>query len=428
MADLKVRPTAVTELTDTVCRTLDSDKEVKRYVIALSGGIDSIVLTHILSTLQSQPELIAIHINHGLDKEADTWQAHCRTFCAELGVGFIAKSVVVTKTGKGLEAAAREQRYRALRQQLRTGDVLLTAHHQQDQAETLLLNLFRGSGVTGLAAMPIVKYSQQVQHIRPMLSVEKADIQSYAEHYNLAYINDPSNLDLTFTRNFIRHKLLPELRQRWTRLDVILSRTAENMGQAAELLVDLAQIDLKQIRGSDQRITLSLLNELSLPRQKNAVRYWMSTFGINPTQQQLTAVFEDCIQAAEHANPKVELAGYVFRRYRDCLYSLKKSQNNPPLQHYSWQLSHNLSLPELDLLLEPDTLLSSDLELSDEDEVEVRFRQGGEKFKADKQGLRKSLKNYFQEVGLPPWERDIVPLIYKDNELIAVWHNSSKKR
>ncbi len=423
MVDSKDKPAVLALLTKQLYQSLDTLNNVSRYVIALSGGIDSVVLTHLLSTLPAHysTPIIAVHINHGLDKDADRWQAHCADFCQDLNIEFITDAVLVNNAGKGLEAAARELRYAALARHLEPGDALFTAHHQQDQAETVLLNLFRGAGVDGLAGMPMQKAFQAGLHVRPLLNVSKAEIESYAEHHQLTWITDPSNRDVAFTRNYVRHSLLPNLRQRWNQADQVLSRTAQNMGQASELLKDLALLDLAFVADDQQRIKLDEFSDLSVARQRNVLRYWLGRQQLIPSSAQLDVVTDQCINAAADATPVLELGDHEIRRYRDRLYLLLRRESSPALQSYRWNLKESLELPELDLLLDPEWLLSRYSELSDDGEVEVRFRQGGEKFKADVQGLKKSLKNYFQEAGVPPWERDRLPLIYNNDELIAVW-------
>lgn len=380
------------------------------------------VLAHLLHSLPEHyaKPVMAIHINHGLHPEADSWQSHCAAFCLDLGVSFIAEGVQVSNTGKGLEAAARDQRYAALSRHLNSDDALFTAHHQQDQAETVLLNLFRGAGVDGLAGMPIQKKLEQAVHVRPLLNISKTEIQSYAAHHQLTWVSDPSNQDTVFTRNYIRESLLPNLRQRWQEVDTVLSRTAQNMGQAAVLLKDLAVLDFATTVDNEQRLKLETFKELSVARQHNLLRYWLGQHQLIPSSAQIDAVLNQCIGAAEDATPAVELGEYVIRRYRDRLYLLLQT-DSAPVQPCTWDLKENLELSELGLSLEPEWLLSRYAELSDEDRVQIRFRQGGEKFKADKQGLKKSLKHYFQETGVPPWERDRIPLIYQNDELIAVW-------
>lgn len=429
MVDSKVKSDAVALLTKQLYQSLDALSNVSRYVVALSGGVDSIVLTHLFGNLPTQysKPVLAIHINHGLHQEANNWQAHCAAFCQELGMDFIAEVVEVNNTGKGLEAAAREQRYAALSKHLKAGDALFTAHHQQDQAETVLLNLFRGAGVDGLAGMPVHKEFQAGLHLRPLLNVSKTEIESYAQDHQLNWISDPSNQDTAFTRNYIRHSLLPNLRQRWQQVDSVLSRTAQNMGEAGELLKDLAVEDLAAIADDQKRIKLDVLNQLSVARQHNVLRYWMAQHQLIPASAQMDVVLNQCIAASEDSMPAVELGGHVIRRYRDRLYLLSQKELSP-IQPRSWNLKEKLELSELQLLLEPEWLLSRHAELSDKDQVQIRFRQGGEKFKADKQGLKKSLKNYFQEAGIPPWERDRLPLIFKNDELIAVWGYNHSNR
>jgi len=319
------------DVTKQLYHRLDALTNINRYVVALSGGVDSVALTHMLGRLPTQyiKPVVAIHVNHGLHPEADNWQTHCAAFCQDLGVSFIAESVQVANMGKGIEAAARDLRYAALSKHLNSDDALFTAHHQQDQAETVLLNLFRGAGVDGLAGMPIVKELEQSVHVRPLLNISKTEIESYAAHHQLTWVTDPSNKDTAYTRNYIRESLLPNLRQRWSEADKVLSRTAQNMGQAGELLEDLAVLDLANTTDNQHGLKLDTFSELSLARQHNLLRYWLGKQQLIPSTAQLDTVLNQCIGAAEDATPAVKLEEYVIRRYRDRLYLLLQEDSSP---------------------------------------------------------------------------------------------------
>ena len=199
----------------------------KRYVVAFSGGLDSTVLLHALAAAVADGDvpLVAIHVRHGLHEDAGKWDAHCRSVAAAFAIGFESVTVVVDReSGLGLEAAARQSRYEALQQRIQPGDWLLSAHHQDDQAETLLLNLLRGSGMAGMAGIGEMQAFGSGHLLRPLLDVSRADLQTYASSHKLAWLDDPSNADLTFDRNFLRHTILPALTERWPAASSRLAR------------------------------------------------------------------------------------------------------------------------------------------------------------------------------------------------------------
>ena len=223
----------------------------QRYVIAFSGGLDSTALAHAIANLKLHDDyysgvpVLAIHIDHGLQSESVAWSDKCREVAAAFGLDFRSLTVnVQMESGKGPEASARDARYSALHAQLRHGDWLLSAHHREDQAETLLLNLIRGSGPAGVAGIGSLRRFGPGWLVRPLLDVDRADIQQYAIDQKLTCVDDPSNSDRRFDRNFLRHDVLPGLKSRWPDIAVRLQRSAGHAGEASELLVELAEIDI----------------------------------------------------------------------------------------------------------------------------------------------------------------------------------------
>lgn len=404
-------------------------QHVNTFVVALSGGTDSMALVHLMSKMQKHfgYSLLAVHVNHGLHAHADQWQGHCENFCQSINVPLEVERVTVERRGKGLEAEARTLRYQALHKHLTPGSALLTAHHRADQAETVLLNLFRGAGVAGLAAMPIEKRFGDNLHLRPLLDVNKRRICDYVAAEMLVPVEDPSNQDVTFSRNFVRHQLMPLLWQRWPRLSETLFGTAARMQEASELLDNLASDDLAEIVGQQQQLSLNVFREWSFARQKNALRYWLSQEYLIPTSKQLDALINDCINAGPEALPEFLIGEHSIRRYRDTLYLLTPevaAQVSPCSS--LWSLSKVFEIESLKLTLDPSFMVgkvagADGRPLGAADTVEVRFRRGGELLRLREGGPSKTLKNLFQERGLPPWQRDKVPLIYHQEKLVAVW-------
>jgi tRNA(Ile)-lysidine synthase len=211
-------------------KKLHSLTRANKYLVAYSGGLDSHVLLHLMSQLSdSEISIRAMYINHGLQKEARDWEIHCHKVCDELCIPFNSKALQIqTSTGVSLEEEARKKRYSALNTSLQKDEVLLTAHHQNDQAETLLLQLFRGAGVQGLAAMPAIREFGSKEnlrlHARPILNQTRQFLEAYAKENQLDFIEDPSNFDESFDRNFLRNIIMPQLRQRWPGIDKTISR------------------------------------------------------------------------------------------------------------------------------------------------------------------------------------------------------------
>ena len=226
-----------------------------RYLLALSGGLDSVVLLHVLRTLKMNggvTELRAMYVDHGLQTDSATWSQHCQRVCAQLEVPYLTQRVTVQSDSKGVEAAAREARYAVLAQVCEPDETLVTAHHRDDQVETLILNLMRGSGVRGLGGISFKRRVHGKMLLRPMLTVARDSIRGYAEKHQLNWIEDPSNQDTLYNRNFVRHEVMPLLWSRWPSVDSSLAKTASHCGDADELLSTLAQLDLERANQSNE--------------------------------------------------------------------------------------------------------------------------------------------------------------------------------
>ena len=253
-------------------------------VIALSGGLDSVVLAHAFSQLcpASMP-LKAVYIHHGLQKEADNWQSFCENFCSALNIDFESIRITVDNSQRqGLEAAAREARYQALFEKVAEGGVLLTAHHRQDQAETLLLNLFRGAGLRGLAAMPVIKSvdfeGKSLFHARPFLPLSKQTLHEYAQTHSLNWVEDPSNQSSEFKRNYLRNEMWPKISRAWPHAELKISQSSDHVREALTLLEELAQQDMQKCDVTRFSLDLSQVSQLSWPRQKNLLSWWAKQF------------------------------------------------------------------------------------------------------------------------------------------------------
>lgn len=280
----------------------------ERVCVGLSGGCDSVVLLHLLSRLGLGARLSAIHVHHGLSPNADDWAAFCAAYCRQLAVALdIAHVEVDRQSGLGLEAAARQARYAVLANC--DADSLLLAHHQGDQAETVLFNLLRGAGVAGAAGMPVERPLGARRLLRPLLAFSRAEIEGYARQQGLAWINDESNIELHYSRNFLRHEILPRLSARFPQVEASLTLAASHFGETDQLLAELAAVDWQKVRESDgQTASLRAMRALSLPRLKNLLRYRLRELGWRtPVASRLEEFARQLLSAAPDRHPELQL-------------------------------------------------------------------------------------------------------------------------
>lgn len=277
-----------------------------RLCVGLSGGRDSVVLLHAVSRLNLPGPLMALHVHHGLSPQADAWEAHCRRLCDELGVAFSVVRVAVERgTGLGLEGAARAARYRAFAEC--GAETLLLAHHQGDQAETLLFNLLRGCGVTGAAAMPIERSLGKIRLLRPLLGLAPRDLEAYASANGLVWVEDESNADTALSRNFLRHEILPQLAGRFPGTQQALSQAAGHFAEAERLLSELAALDWACCAEGGQ-LPVRRLRELSAPRLKNLLRWRLHHLGWSvPAASRLDEFVRQLRTAAPDRHPALAL-------------------------------------------------------------------------------------------------------------------------
>jgi tRNA(Ile)-lysidine synthase len=284
----------------------------ERLCVGLSGGCDSVVLLHVLSRLGYAGRLAAIHVQHGLSPNADAWAEFCTSYCRDLGVPLTISKVTVGRcSGLGLEAAARQARYAAFAEC--AADCLLLAQHRGDQAETILFNLLRGSGVIGAAAMPVERQMAGQRLLRPLLDISRAEIEDYARANDLAWVDDESNADTGLTRNYLRHVVLATLNRRFPAAEAALAQAAANFSEASGLLDELAGIDW-QLAADGEAARLSVLRTLSLPRLKNLLRYRLRQIGWRvPVAARLDEFAHQVRTAAPDRHPELLLPEGVMR-------------------------------------------------------------------------------------------------------------------
>lgn len=393
--------------------------------VAYSGGLDSQVLLYALSRVLPKNRLRAIHVNHGWHVDSIKWASTCQEICEKLDIYCEIISVDAhPKLGESLEAYAREARYGAMAKKIHAGDYLLTAHHRNDQAETLLLQLLRGSGLKGLASMPFCQTFANAYLMRPLLDFTRSDLYEYAQKHQLNWIEDESNINLRFNRNFIRHQVLPLVQQRWPQADKTIARAAANLAEANSLLDEVAHQDLSELQGPASNIlVISRLLKLSAKRRTNILRYWLKRLYFPlPNQKQLQQI-DILLKSRVDASPRVSWGRGQLRRYRDYIYALLVENEKEPfnVQFTSWELDKTIILQTLDQLTSKQVLGSGlSVTLLKEKQVDVAFRRGGERFYSSNRQGSHPLKKLFQEWAIPPWERNKLPLIYYQKELIAV--------
>jgi tRNA(Ile)-lysidine synthase len=399
----------------------------KKIWVAYSGGVDSHVLLHALAL--QKPELCqlhAIHIHHGLQQQADAWQEHCAEQARRLNVSLEIQHVDARPArGKSPEATAREARYSAFAQLINSEDVLLTAHNQNDQAETVFLQLLRGAGVKGLAAMPksIPFYSGTLY--RPLLDVSRAAILEYATEYQLQWIEDPSNENTHFDRNFLRQKILPLLAERWPSFAQTVSRSADHCAEASALLENLAQQDFNEVRANQNEIVaIDKLLMLSRSRQCNVLRHWIAQQKLPvPSTSHLDCLLRDVVHAAKDKTPLIHWPGAEIRRYQNFLFAMEPIPDFDTTIEIDWDRSAPLQLPaDLGTLNidDPRLLMNGGTLSIFPKPLRLRFRRGGETMRLAGRPGNHELKKLFQEWAVLPWRRDRVPLIYANKELVLV--------
>ncbi|MCP4698960.1 MAG: tRNA lysidine(34) synthetase TilS [Gammaproteobacteria bacterium] len=410
----------ISGLLQSVLSVLNEFPIKKRLWAAYSGGLDSQVLLHAAAGLRPQLndlEICAVHVHHGLHADADAWAGHCQSVCAGLGIRCEVRRVDARPLpGESPEARARTLRYAVFDEILSAEEGAMTAHHADDQAETLLLQLFRGAGAPGLASMPAGARLGKGWLLRPFLAYSRADLQAYAAHAGLAWIEDSSNTDLRFDRNFLRREILPQLRVRWPGLPHTLCRAATHQARANRLLSLLGEKDMRDCLSSGI-LSIRALCRLSLDRQYNVLRVWLKKQGLPmPSAAQLERIPGEVLAAGPDRQPIVRWRGGEVRRYRHGLFAMPPLPPEPAQTNYCWNGTEPLSLPLG--RLEAAAAKGEGLNISLETNWTVRFRQGGESCRF--RGHARCLKKLLQEANIPPWQRPFIPLVYAQNTLAAI--------
>jgi tRNA(Ile)-lysidine synthase len=396
--------------------------------LGLSGGVDSVALLSILLELAPalRFSLRAVHINHGISPNAERWAGFCAELCRKLGVPFQLEAVdIAPYRGLGLEGAARRARYDVFARL--EADIVVLAQHRDDQAETLLLQLLRGAGIRGLASMPRLRafHGARARLLRPLLDVPRAQIESYARDRGLVWVEDESNADTYRQRNFLRHDVLPLLERQFPAAGANIARAASHLAEAGGLLDEMARADLERSGRSSDAVTVievSLLRQLGEARAKNLVRYLCDLRGIPPlSSARLGELLRQLREARADARIRLETPGWEFFRYRGKFYLEPARKAVQRDWRETWNGENSLPLLVLGgvLRFKPEEGRGLSVELLRSAAVTVRLRQGGEQLQPDGRRPRRTLKNLFQERGVPPWRRGILPLLYCGESLVS---------
>ncbi|WP_394127593.1 tRNA lysidine(34) synthetase TilS [Vibrio hepatarius] len=395
-----------------------------RIVLGLSGGLDSRVMLELLAQYAQQHsvECLAVHVHHGLSDNADQWAKQCQHWCQSLNVPLVIERVSLDVEGRSIEESAREARYNALSKHLKCGDLLLTGQHADDQLETFLLALKRGSGPKGLASMAAVMPFEKAQIVRPLLSATRQEIEEFARSLDLEWVEDESNQDQRFERNFIRHNLTPSMRERWPHIHQSVQRSAELCAEQEQLLDELMTEKLSAAMYSDDSLDIATLAAMSELARMRLLRMWLESLGLRmPSRVQLDKLWQEVAQAQQDANPQLTLADGQIRRFAHKLYVVQAWQS---LEHWqcALQLEQVCQLP--DELGQLALVSSSSGKLSQQAlaqaPLQVLFNPEGLTAHPAERGHSRKLKKLFQEYGIPSWLRRRTPIVMCGERVVAV--------
>ena len=395
-----------------------------RWYVGFSGGVDSTVLLHLLQRWcranPSAPPLTAIHVNHAMQASADDWQVHCEQVCNFLQVPLISR-VVDARGAGGSEAAARELRYRVFEEQLQPGAMLFLGHHLDDQVETFFLRLMRGAGVQGLAAIPAGRPLGEGVLCRPLLNITRSQLEHYAGEHGLNCVEDPSNSNTAMDRNFLRAELLPLLATRWPGYRQTVARASEHMAGAVMALQETwpTPDTVHSVMG-DPGVALDDLILAPVEAAAVKLRSWLQGARYPaPDRASLDEFLRQLRVATADARPRLVCSAFVLQRYRDAVYLLPEIAEPCSLEPFTLAPGDTCEVPGVGLLgLE--CAAGGGLSLAAGEQLEVAWRQGGERCKPQGRGGSNSLKKLLQEWTVPPWWRNRVPLLYLEGELLAV--------
>ncbi len=405
------------------CKTL-AQSQPQKVVLALSGGVDSRVLLDLLSQYRRDTgsDCLAVHVHHGLSQNADSWAQQCQAWCQDAQIELVVERVELALTGRSIEESAREARYLALAKHIEVGDVLLTGQHCDDQLETFLLALKRGSGPKGLSAMAKTMPFARGKIIRPLFTASRSDIECYANSKGLNWVEDESNQDTRFDRNFIRHQVAPVLQQRWPHFSKAVQRSSELCAEQEALLEELLSEKLQHALVADERLSIDALAAQSERVRGQLIRMWFARLGQKmPSRDHLNKIWSQVALARQDANPILNLSQGQIRRSGGDLYWLETVKDIS-----TWQrdigLEQIVELPEElgTLQLSASTYGQLSAAALSGGKLRVMFNPEGLSAHPSERGHSRKLKKLFQEYGVPSWQRRRLPILMCGERVVAI--------
>lgn len=395
-----------------------------QWFVGFSGGVDSTVLLHLLQRWcqhhNAAPALSAFHVNHGIQATADEWQAHCQRVCDACEIPLLVQTVTVDAHGS-MEAAARKARYAAFSEHLPPDAILFLGHHRDDQVETFLLRLLRGAGVDGLAGMPASRALGTGVLQRPLLDVDRVDIEGYAQRHELTYIDDPSNVDTAMDRNYLRAQVLPLLEARWPGYRRTVTRASSHLSAAAITLREVVGVpETVYSRMGDPGVSAADLNSSNAAQ---GLRAWLQTQGCSaPAQSILTEFLRQLRESDAAARPRLDCGSYQLQRHRSVIYLLPYMPDPAPTEILNLRAGESLTVPGVgDIALRPSSGEGLHIEVGEVVQLSWQSRgEANEQCRIAGRAGSKTLKKLLQEAGVPPWWRNRVPLVKLGSESLAI--------
>lgn len=447
----KIESILFSQLSDLVAkRSIENSLDATTILVAYSGGLDSSVLLHACVQLLSSSKistLNAIHVNHGLSDHADNWQNHCQQVCDLYNVPLLVETFELASQGKTSELDARKARYSCFESRIKNEQILLFAHHQDDQLETVLFRLFRGSGVHGMAGIPNSRPLSKGHLLRPFCNIPKSELQDYASRNQLSWVDDPSNQSSRYSRNFIRHEIVPLLQTKWPQVSNAVSQFSQIAKDQSSILDEVADADISAVALDDYRLRLNKLCQLSTARQKNLLHFWIRRHaGQPPVNQDIDEILRQMARSTSSEDRlgnksqdkiddkkcdkkmAIKLAGVWIRSFDGVLFLFKNDEPKVLEERVVWQdIGRNLRVnSDIVIVVEKEQhwlLSENDFRLrlpTVKEVVTVRARSGGEAAKPTYRNRSTSLKIIYQEAKVPPWRREWLPIIYYNDRIAAV--------
>lgn len=398
----------------------------QQWRVGFSGGLDSTVLLHLLHRFNNENPQIrfsCVHVNHGLSQNASNWVHHCQRVCHQLDVSLDVFNVNISpQSGCSLEEQARDARYQIIQDNSEANTVLFLGHHLNDQAETVLQRLSRGAGPTGLSGMKALIKIEQQYRFRPLLNISKLELQEYADRYELTWIEDESNGDSQFDRNFIRHEVFPMLEQRWAKIQNNIVKTAELCAEQQSLIDDIARKYLAESLAKDGQLNLDYLKKHSQDWQSQIIRMWLSEYQLKmPSTQVLRQIVRQAFTAKVDATPTICHDGFLISRFANQLHIYKQVDDLSNLK-MSFNIGEKITFPAE--LGNGELIKATECEggfyVPESEHVSLSFGGYSRRFRPFDKNVSKPIKQWFKEWGVPPWIRRVIPIFTIGEQVVQV--------